>query len=110
MKGLNPETVPCRKKAPCPFIPNSKREHPSEAFQTLISPLTKGGQKYFGVGSPLKVKSEFTQLLSQLQIVINFSVKRDPISSVRIGHRLTSGFSQVNNRQSAVTKRNTLTV
>jgi len=81
-------------------IPDRKGEHASQVLYTLSSFVFVQVKDYLGVtiGGKLVV---VLQILSQVPVVVDFSVEDYPQRTIVVAHRLVTA-TQVNNRQAPV--------
>jgi hypothetical protein len=98
VEGLDPEPVAGGKELLLGLVPQAEGEHPAELLDTRLAPLAVGVQDDLGVRGGLEsLDSEF---LTQLDVVVDLAVERDPIA-VPVGHRLLAG-TEIDDAEPAV--------
>ena len=83
-------------------IPDGKRPHAIEAQLALLSPLRIGGEDDLAVAVREKTVAEAAQLLAQLEIVVDLTVKGEPVAPLRIGHWLSATLGEVEDGESTM--------
>src|SRR5690606_24185336 len=96
-----PKTVPCCKQLFVFGIPDGKGKHAIEAFQAIGSPADERCQEHLGIGGGGKRVLPL-QLLSQLEVVVNFAVKSEVIPAAGIAERFIGFGGKIDNGEAVV--------
>jgi hypothetical protein len=104
MKRFYSEPVSGGKKPAFFLIPDRKREHSPEPFETVFCPMLISSQEYFRIRVTAERKTLFDEFLSQLDVIINLTVERDPKSPGCVTHRLMTGIGQIDNSEAAMSE------
>ena len=95
MQRLDAEAVARQEQPTLSGIPDGEGPHAIEAQLALLSPLRIGGEDDLAVGVGDETVAEATQLLAQLEIVVDLAVIGQPVAPLGIGHRLAGPFGEV---------------
>ena len=80
-------------------VPDGEGPHAIEAELTILPPLCIGGEDDLAVRAGDETVAEAAQLLAQLDVVVNFAVVGQPVTSLGIGHRLPGSFGEIDDSQ-----------
>ena len=86
-------------------IEDGEREHAGEARQHAGAPLPVGLEQHLRVARGTERGPERLELATQLEVVVDLAVVRDPAATVGARHRLVSRGAQVDDREPPVTER-----
>ena len=78
IKGLDSQAVTGAEKTAAPAVPDGKGVHALQARQAGFAPAHVGMQEHFRICAALKVVTLSFQFLSQLKIVVDFTIKHYP--------------------------------
>src|SRR5437870_2541600 len=110
IKRLNSHPIPHERQRPLSLVPNRKRKHPIEPWQTIHAPFRPCGQQDFRVRLGSEIVAFGCELRAQFAIVVDLAVQRDYKTAISRQHRLMARTARVDDRQAAMTETNSMAV
>ena len=72
--------ITCREHTLCLGIPNDKREHATQVFDNLLSPVVEANNDWLTVPRGIEIVACLLQFLAKLDVVINLAVERQRVA------------------------------
>jgi hypothetical protein len=103
IQGLFADPVASQPEGLVMSIPEGECEHPDELRQGRgHSPLSDGGEEHLRVGMAAESMAEARQVLAEWVVVVDLSVVRDDVPTLRRAHRLVAVRRQVDDGEASV--------
>src|SRR5579864_2509085 len=83
-------------------IPDCEAEHASQFCQATFTPAPVSPQQHFRIGMAAKRGALALQGFANLPEVVNLTVVGNPVSGLRIVHRLMTKGREIKNRESTI--------
>src|SRR5262245_42262994 len=74
-EGFNPKAITGGEERALPIVPDGEGEHAIQPVQTLLAELLVETQQHFGIGLRDELVPDASELLRQLDVVINLPVE-----------------------------------
>src|SRR5256885_667100 len=99
VQRLHSHPIPYQPKRALPSVPQSNREHTPKARNAINPPALERMENHFRIRMVRLpgVPAQPLELYSDLRMVVDLAVERDPEAAVPIGHRLARGCRQIDN-------------
>ena len=94
IQRLNPQSVSAEDGGPTLRVQQHEAPHPAHALEASRPPLGKRREHHLGVALGAKGVTESLQLGTELEIIIDLAIVREPVA-VAVDHRLRRRRAQV---------------
>ena len=109
VKRFHPEPVSRAEQSRPICIPNGEGKHAVEPVEAVDAPFPIGLQHHFGIGHRTEDIAPLLKVFSQFEIVVYFSIVRNPNFPVFARHRLMAEGRTVQDRKAAMAKSHRIT-
>ena len=101
VKRLDAKDVAGAKKLVLLFVPDDEGVHTAQAIEDGLAPLLVAVQEALGVGAAVELVALGLELGTEFLEVVDLAVEDNDDAAVLVGHGLSAGLGQVEDRQAA---------